>query len=219
VIEIKQILCPIDFSNFSRRALDHAVALARWYGASVTALHVIPPVPSLLPLMPTSGSPMVFTPEDIAQFERQVVDFSKESDTPRPVQPLVLQGNVTGEIIRVAEELSADLLVIGTHGRSGFDRVMLGSVTERLWRKAPCPLLTVPAAVPDAAPRVGQPFRRILCAVDFFLASMRALAYRAARCPAAIRTGAVSRLRARSASKDFRSSANDFAGACTQLHT
>jgi nucleotide-binding universal stress UspA family protein len=175
MIEIKQILCPIDFSDFSRRALDHAVTLARWYGASVTALHVIPPIPSLLPLTPTYGSPIVFTPEDIAQFERHVVDFAREPDSTQPVQPVVLQGSVTGEIIRVAEALPADLLVMGTHGRSGFDRLMLGSITERMLRKAPCPLLTVPAAVPDVVPRVAEPFRRILCAVDFFPSSRRAL--------------------------------------------
>jgi nucleotide-binding universal stress UspA family protein len=177
MIEIEQILCPTDFSDFSRRALDHAVALARWYGASITALHVIPPIPSLLPLTPTYGNPIVFTPEDVAQFERHVVDFAKESNAPRLVQPVVLQGGVTEEIVRVAEALPADLLVMGTHGRSGFDRLMLGSVTERMLRKAPCPLLTVPAAAPDAVPGVGEPFRRILCAVDFFPSSMRALAF------------------------------------------
>ncbi len=57
---------------------------------------------------------------------------------------VVVVGNVASEIVRVAEELPADMIVIGTHGRSGFDRLMLGSVTERILRRAPCPVLTVP---------------------------------------------------------------------------
>jgi hypothetical protein len=73
---------------------------------------------------------------------------------------------VTGEIVRLAEELPAGLLIMGTHGRSGFDRLLLGSTTEKMLRKAPCPVLTVPRLAPDAAPTPPM-FDRILCPVDF----------------------------------------------------
>ena len=71
----------------------------------------------------------------------------------------------------------ADLIVIGTHGRSGFERLMLGSVAEKVLRKAACPVLTVPAHAPDAVPREAGSVRRILCPVDFSSSSEDALEY------------------------------------------
>ena len=73
--------------------------------------------------------------------------------------------------------LPADLIVMGTHGRSGFERLMLGSVTERVLRKARRPVLTVPAGSPEAVDTGRGAFDRILCAVDFSECSMAALAY------------------------------------------
>jgi nucleotide-binding universal stress UspA family protein len=162
---ITNILCPVDFSTFSRNALDHAAAIARWYDATVTALHVLPPVTALVP---ATGEglypPLVFSDDDLRQF-RGVAHIVSE----------VVQGSVAREIVRRANELPADLLVMGTHGRSGFDRLLLGSITETLLHKAPCPVLTVPAHAPDASP-VSAPFTRVLCAVDFSPGSLRALA-------------------------------------------
>jgi nucleotide-binding universal stress UspA family protein len=78
-------------------------------------------------------------------------------------------------ILDYAAQIEADLVVIGTHGRTGFERLMLGSVTEKVVRKARCPVLTVPRGAELAA---GQPvFRRVLCGVDFSDASDRALEY------------------------------------------
>ncbi len=92
-----------------------------------------------------------------------------------PMHFTVEEGNVVNEILREAAALHADLIVLGTHGRSGFDRVGLGSVTEKVLRRASCPVLTVPpsdTAVPLAD---GPPFRRIVCAVDFSDASLKGL--------------------------------------------
>ena len=175
MISIRRVLCPVDFSDFSRNALDHAATIARWYEAHVTALHVLPSITAVLP--PTGDGlypPLVFSDEDLLQFRTELDAFARQSGD-RPMATAVVQGNVTGEILRVAHELPADLLVMGTHGRSGFDRLMLGSITEKLLRKAPCPVLTVPARTPDVSPR-GAPFTRVLCAVDFSPASLRALA-------------------------------------------
>ena len=76
----------------------------------------------------------------------------------------------------MAQALPADLLVMGTHGRSGFHRLFLGSITEKVIRTAPCPVLTVPpAAAPASTPEVA--FKRILCPIDFSPSSLRALEY------------------------------------------
>jgi nucleotide-binding universal stress UspA family protein len=81
------------------------------------------------------------------------------------------------EIVAQLGAVHADLLVLGTHGRSGFQRLFLGSVTEKVIRKATCPMLVVPPRAPDVL--VGAPvrFRRILCPVDFSESSLHALAY------------------------------------------
>ena len=172
---ITNILCPVDFSTFSRNALDHAAAIARWYDATVTALHVLPPVTAFVP--PTGEGlypPLVFSDDDLRQFRDELAAFAQQSGVAHIVSEVV-QGSVVREIVRRSTELPADLLVMGTHGRSGFDRLMLGSTTETLLHKAPCPVLTVPARTPDAS-SVSAPFTRVLCAVDFSPGSLRALA-------------------------------------------
>jgi len=73
--------------------------------------------------------------------------------------------------------MKAELLVMGTHGRSGFERFLLGSVTEKVLRKASCPVLTVPRRHPDAVPATPVLFKQILCPVDFSDCSMQALNY------------------------------------------
>jgi nucleotide-binding universal stress UspA family protein len=94
-----------------------------------------------------------------------------------PVAVTVAEGDVASEIL--AESESADMLVMGTHGRSGFDRVVLGSVTEKVLRRARCPLLTVPRVAPDATEAVPTLFHQILAAVDFSEPSLHALTYAA----------------------------------------
>ena len=85
-------------------------------------------------------------------------------------------GPVVREVLREAEQMPATLVVMGTHGRGGFERLMLGSVTEKVLRKARCPILTVPPGLPDLA-RGLPPFPSILCAFDFSRASSHALMY------------------------------------------
>jgi nucleotide-binding universal stress UspA family protein len=177
MIAINRILCPIDYSEFSRHALDHALAIAQWYSASVTAVFVLPQVASLIPAgAPGLYPPIVFAAADLQQFKAHLDAFVADSGSPVPVETLVVEGSVVGEITRLARELPADLLVMGTHGRSGFDRVVLGSVTEKMLRKALCPVLTVPSRVSNV-PAGPIQFRRILCAIDFSASSFRALAF------------------------------------------
>jgi nucleotide-binding universal stress UspA family protein len=92
-----------------------------------------------------------------------------------PVDVSVAEGDVAAEIL--AEAGSADMVVMGTHGRSGFEHLVLGSVTEKVLRKATCPMLTIPRAAPDATGAVPSLFHRIVAAVDFSDPSMHALDY------------------------------------------
>jgi nucleotide-binding universal stress UspA family protein len=171
-----RILCPIDFSDFSRRALEYAVTLARWYGASVTALHVCPPVvatPAVLaPYAPVEAIP--FPSGDLEAVRNQVAAFvPPAAHAHLAIDPQAVEGDPAREII--AEAASADLIVMGTHGRSGFERLVLGSVAETVLRKAPCTLLTIPPAAVHAAGTVPVLLRSIVAAVDFSEVSMRAL--------------------------------------------
>jgi nucleotide-binding universal stress UspA family protein len=89
----------------------------------------------------------------------------------------VRQGPVAAEIVEEAAALAADLVVMGTHGRSGFEHLMLGSVTEKVLRKAPCPVLTVGWPGGAGAPLEFAALRHIVCPIDFSECSQEALAY------------------------------------------
>jgi nucleotide-binding universal stress UspA family protein len=172
MIEITSILCPIDFSAFSRHALDHAVAIARWYNARLTVLHVF-----------SNFSAMDMPPAVLDEKGRQGIMAEMRNFTEHVPSDLRLDlrigeaPDVHREILMHAQVSHADLLVIGSHGRSGFERLLLGSVTERLLRKAPCPTMVVPRLAPDRSPNTPVQFRRILCSVDFSEGSLRALEY------------------------------------------
>jgi nucleotide-binding universal stress UspA family protein len=174
MIQIARILCPIDFSEFSRHALHHAIAVAKWYGSELTVLYVFPNLPGVdLP------------PVDLEEGERdrlmtEMRGLLGETPPELPVKFLVREApEVRAEILAQADALTADLLVLGSHGRSGFERLLLGSVTEKVMRKAPCPVMVVPPRAPDTDPshplHVARP--RILCPVDFSDGSLAALEY------------------------------------------
>jgi len=175
---IARILCPIDFSDFSRRSLDYAVTLARWYGASVTALHVHPPViPAAGPLAPLAPvEPVPVPPANLDALRRQVAAFVP-SAAQIAIEPQVVEGDPVREILAAAQ--AADLIVMGTHGRSGVERLVLGSVTETVLRKASCSLLTIPLTAVGAG-SLPVVLRRIVAAVDFSDVSMAALRQAAA---------------------------------------
>jgi nucleotide-binding universal stress UspA family protein len=100
-----------------------------------------------------------------------------EAGTRVPFEFDLAEGSTAAEIVREAEAMPADLVVMGTHGRSGFERLVLGSVTEKVLRKAACPVLTVPRAGVDAVPMPPALFKKIVCAIDFSDCSMHALSY------------------------------------------
>jgi nucleotide-binding universal stress UspA family protein len=177
MVQISHILCPIDFSPFSRDALDHAVPLASWYGADLTVMHVfdIPPVPPPIAGFPVEAT-MLPAPVNTAAIADELERFARQAidDADIKMEVVVSMGNTAAEIARQAERLPADLLILGTHGRSGFERLFLGSVTQRLLRTTTVPIMTIP-------PPVKKPesvrYQVILCPVDFSGESLRALEY------------------------------------------
>jgi nucleotide-binding universal stress UspA family protein len=170
--DINTILCPIDLSDVSRHALDHARALAHWYQAKITVLHVSHPavIPAIDFAVVSAVPPPVLTEDERATARQQVLEFiGGERDDTRIV---IESGEATRGILTAASTLPADLIVIGTHGIGGFEHLLLGSVTEKVLRRTACPVLTVP---PRARSTSRLPFRRVLCPVDFSDSSLAAL--------------------------------------------
>jgi len=172
MITISHVLCPVDFSEFSRRALDHAFAMAKWYQARLTVLHVVVNRPAVdLP-------PFELTDVDRAQILTEMEGFVGQQPPDLSVDFLIREASdIRSEILHQIEALHASLLVIGSHGRTGFERLLLGSVTEKVIRKAACPVMVVPRRAPDAERGGPVHFSRILCPVDFSEGSLTALTY------------------------------------------
>jgi len=166
---IRRVLCPVDLSDTSQHAIEHAVAIARWYHASLTALHVYTPL-----FVPVPGLPW---PEDrtcdseLARVRQETLACCAGAGAER-ADVIVDVGTPAGRILERAAALPADLIVMGTNGASGFEHLILGSVAEKVLRKAPCPVLTVP---PRAHATSTLPFEQILCAVDFSDSSLAGL--------------------------------------------
>jgi nucleotide-binding universal stress UspA family protein len=175
MVDIRRILCPIDFSDVARHALEHASAIAKWYEADVAALHVM--APPILPLPPVLFAEPPHATVASESDRRAAQDRLYEWLTPIRLLGIktdlvVDRGNPASCILRTATSIRADLIAMGTHGLSGFERLVLGSVTEKVLRKATCPVLTVPPATSTAA---KVPYTRLLCPVDFSSSSVAAL--------------------------------------------
>lgn len=176
-IRIERILCPTDFSVFSARALRHAIALAQRFQARLSVLHVIPQ------WVPYTHAPVYFPPPMLANpalcehVERDVRDFAQPAiDAGVPVETIVREADPWREILAVAGEMPADLLVMGTHGRGGFEQLLLGAVTEKVLHRAPCPVLTVCNEEGRTWEAPGL-IRRILCATDLSTASVETVRF------------------------------------------
>jgi nucleotide-binding universal stress UspA family protein len=166
-MKIRTVLCPTDFSEFSRRAIEHAVAVARWNESKLTLLHVYPflvPLAGDAPYLP-SGLPL-----DAETRARLLRDLETAAEPARAagLDPalLLIEGDPSEEILRRARTLPADLIVMGTHGRRGLDRWMLGSVADRVVHKARCAVLTVPRPPEGVPPAPERLYQRILCPVE-----------------------------------------------------
>jgi len=145
-MEIHSILLPTDFSECGNFALSYAASLARTFKATIICLNVIEPI------VPTVGYSGMTEPLPIADIAEQLED-SAERQLPKlaecddcaglHVEELVVHGEAAAEIVRVAKERSVDLIVIASHGRTGWGRILFGSTAEAVVRHATCPVLVV----------------------------------------------------------------------------
>jgi nucleotide-binding universal stress UspA family protein len=177
VVELKRIVCPVDLSELSLRPLAYAGAIANWYDAPVTALHVVPSFEPMEVRASTLFDPVQFVypmPREqvLKQLREAVHAAALATDN---VELAAEAGEPVATIVDQALARGADLLVMGTHGRTGFDRLLLGSVTEQVLRKAPCPVLTVPPHAPGSP--AGVVMQTILCPTDFSSAGLQAVGF------------------------------------------
>jgi glycine betaine transporter len=169
-MNVTTILVPIDYSGQCDRALQWGASLAEKYGARLLLLHVIPETSEGFsesraertdPLLPFALDSLAVYRAPSAPEEVMSVDLIETAQNDLKdlviatlnervaVSPTVGVGEPAEEIVRVARDEAVDLIVMGTHGRSGLRHVLLGSVAETVMRTAPCPVFTVKAAAPD----------------------------------------------------------------------
>jgi len=178
MVKFTRVLCPIDLSESSAGALVCAIALTRWYKARLTLLTVVPTFDAVQVRSGQLGDPVSFVrpvPRDeVLDALRQALDAAGGAALEATL--LAEAGDPVATIVDQAVGIPADLIVMGTHGRRGFDRLLLGSVAEKVLRKAPCPILTVPPHASVAVP-ADVAFRRILCPMDFSPSALQALGF------------------------------------------
>ncbi len=139
----KKILCPVDFSEFTKDVVAYAADISRQYGAELHVLHVIPNLTYFTPYE------SFLTPENLVAMEKNIQDevdrdFKKVlSAVGIDVRKVVRTGVAFVEIIDYAKTEGIDLIVMGTHGRSGIEHILIGNVAEKVVRKSPCPVMTI----------------------------------------------------------------------------
>lgn len=162
-LALKNILFLTDFSEPSEVAIPYAVAIAREYEAEIHALHVLTPIP-LAYADPLAAGAAVEGMEGSAESEMQRLD-SRLAGTPHNVR-IVRGVSVWSSVESVLHEEHIDLVILGTHGRTGAMKLLLGSVSEEIFRRSPAPVLTIGPYVRKGAHSGGK-FRCVLFATDF----------------------------------------------------
>lgn len=129
MIRVKKVLYPTDFSSFSTHAYFHAVGLAETFGAELTVVYVY--------------TPAADDPQRGRDFWREQLEQIRPANKAVRVSHVFLEGDPAAEIVAHAANAGSDVIVLGTHGRTGADRLLMGSVAERVMRDAPCSVMVV----------------------------------------------------------------------------
>jgi nucleotide-binding universal stress UspA family protein len=139
-MEIKKILVPVDFSENSKKILDSAGDLAGQFGASLSVVFVVQSFDDysgfFVPHMPVAK----FEEEMVQGAEKKMENFLADHEG---IEAKVVVGDVAEEVVRHAQEAGVDMIIMGTHGYKGLEKVMFGSVAEKVVKTAPCPVLTI----------------------------------------------------------------------------
>lgn len=141
MFHVRKILYATDFSSWSNQAYFHAVALAAAHGSTLTIVYVYSPDRDPLPRHVRG---------DERAYWRSQLEQIRPTDRTIPVEHVFLEGDPATEIVRFALDAHIDMVVMGTHGRTGVERLLMGSVAEQVLRASPCSVLVVkmPKAVP-----------------------------------------------------------------------
>jgi nucleotide-binding universal stress UspA family protein len=151
MLPIERILCPTDFSDPSYEGLKAAIELAEHFSAELILMHIISPAPALA----GGGAPTGFhIPAVLKEMEGRAAEMLEDVKAERVPKSInarteVIVGKPADQLVRRAEEERADIIVIATHGESGWQRFFSGSITERVVRMASCPVLAVPGPEQD----------------------------------------------------------------------
>jgi len=142
--DIKKILVPIDFSDYSKSALKYAVSFAKLFNSEMVLIYVVEPV--IYP--PDFSMGQIAIPSVNTEWDKTAIEqLEKLSKSEIPgnikVKTLVKTGKPFVEIIETAANENIDLIIIATHGHSGVEHILFGSTAEKVVRKAPCPVLTL----------------------------------------------------------------------------
>jgi universal stress protein A len=156
---VRRILVPVDFSETARAACDWACSLAAEHGAEVLLLHVFPPAAAFDP----TGALLPEPPGHREKLREKLRRFCPPDPAVR-VSHWLDEGDPAGAILRLAALLGCDLVVMGTHGRTGLSRLLLGSVAEQVLRRAGCPVLTVNRAAALGRKPVAEPAPQLAAA-------------------------------------------------------
>ncbi len=141
--DIKKILCAIDFSAYSSHVADYAKTIAQCSGASVLCVYVAPSLSQYVGFHVPPSSIENFVGEIVSGADTTMSAFVSENFKDLNATGKVVTGYPAEEILDIAEEEKADMIIMGTHGRKGIDRILFGSVAEKVVKAAKCPVLTI----------------------------------------------------------------------------
>lgn len=171
---LKHILVTTDFSECSRLALKQAAAIARLHNCDLTILHLVPPEPIIYSALEAdtwaTGAVRAHAQAEMEKAEKD------EALSALPHDFLLQSGELETTLQTLVKEREISLLVLGTHGRTGIRKVVLGSIAEEIFRMATCPVLTIGPDVPPTLLTHGR-FQSVLFATDFSAGSQHALPY------------------------------------------
>ena len=148
MLRLKKILVPVDYSDCSRVAMEYALFLAERFDAEIEVLHVVETPPDgeeHTVVRPDTGEEQLLSELLMQQAVKAETEFLAPfvRDATIPIERSLLKGRPGKVVVEAATDRGADLIVMGTHGRSGFERLIMGSVTERVLRSAHCPVVVV----------------------------------------------------------------------------
>jgi universal stress protein A len=151
MLPIKKIICSTDFSDPSYEGIKAATELADHFTAELLLLHAVTPVPTMAGAGAPTGFHIPSMLKEMEEHAAKMLEGIKSGKIKKSIKTrtMVVHGRPADEIVRTAEEEKADMIIIATHGQSGWRRFISGSVTERVVRMASCPVLAVPAPTED----------------------------------------------------------------------